>query len=64
MNADAVLFEVGKMLDGGQRTEVNPDEARRKFDTYVRALAARQTTPELNGDEAWALGEPPCSASR
>ena len=57
MNADAVLYEVGKMFDRNQREEVSPDEAKRMFDEYVRDLAEGRTPKDLTVEQVWALGD-------
>ena len=52
-----VLFEVGRMLQRNQRVEVCPDEAKRKFDLYVRTVSAGFAAQELNVEEVYALGD-------
>jgi len=58
--ADELLLRVGEMFERNQRQEVNPDETKRKFDSYVRACAAGQTANDLTVEEVYELGEPTC----
>jgi len=54
--ADELLLRVGAMFERNQRQEVDPDETKRKFDAYVRALAAGKSAEDLTVEEVWALG--------
>jgi hypothetical protein len=58
MSADELWDAVGKMLRRNQRQDVNPDEAKRKFDAYVRDGAAGRPAIDLSIEEVFALGEP------
>ena len=56
--ADELLLRVGEMFERNQRQEVNPDAVKKKFDAYVRALAAGFWTPkDLSVEEVFALGD-------
>jgi len=57
MNTDALLYAVGKMFYRIRRVEVNPDQARAKFNDYCRALAEGRPAEELTTDEAEAIGD-------
>jgi hypothetical protein len=61
MNADELWDTVGKMLARNQRQKVKPDEVKRKFDAYVRDLAAGRTAIDLSVEEVFELGEPDTS---
>jgi hypothetical protein len=53
-----VLYEVGRVLDGLQREDVDPDAAKRKFDGLVRATALGQKPEEgLTVEEVFAIGD-------
>ena len=55
--ADELLLRVGEMFERNQRQKVNSDEVKKKFDAYVRALAAGFWTPkDLTVEEVWVLG--------
>ena len=60
MESERLRYTVGQMLNQ-EKPGVNPDEAKRKFDAFVRSTATGHTANPLTAAEAWVLGEPPCS---
>lgn len=57
MKGDEMLYAVGKMFARNPRQEVDPAAVCRKFDAYVRDLAAGRTPNDLTVEEVWQLGE-------
>jgi hypothetical protein len=59
-NEDALFLEVGRMFARNQRQKVEPvepEKAKRKLDSFVRALAESRTAEDLSVEEVWILGE-------
>jgi hypothetical protein len=54
---DEMWQAVGEMLQRSQREEVEPNEARERFNTWVRGVAAGGAPTDLSVETVWQLGE-------
>jgi len=57
MTADELWKEAGLMLQRGQREEVTPEQARVRFNTWLRQKAAGGSPKDLSAETVWLLGE-------
>jgi len=57
MTPDELWIETGAMLSRSQREEVEPSQARERFDVWLRRKAAGESPEDLSVEMVYALGE-------